>query len=251
MASTQKKWWNELFIPFRPVFDSISARESNAQAHYAIKKLKLKPGMKFLDCPCGIGRLSIPMAKKSIKVTGVDLTQSYIDELRNKAKKQKLNIALDVKDMRRINYDSEFNGAGNLWTSFGFFDKESDNLLVLKKMLKALKPGGMFMLSLINRDWLVANFEHTGWQEYKNLRILEKRKFDYQNSKILSRWTLMQGDREKIIDVDLRVYSYHELAGMLASVGFTNIEGFGTTKDEPIDRNERMMYIIATKPKSK
>ena len=184
MVSTSKKWWDELFTPFRIVFDSIPASESNAQANYIIKKLKLKPGMKFLDCPCGIGRLSIPIAKKGIKITGVDLTKSYIDEFKIKARKLKLNIKLDVKDMRRINYDSEFDAAGNLWTSFGYFDKESENLLALKKMYKALKPGGMFMLSLINRDWLVANFEHTGWDEYKVLRILQKRVFDYRKSVI-------------------------------------------------------------------
>jgi len=251
MTSAKNKWWDELFTPFRVVFDSIPASESNAQANYIIQKLKLKPGKKFLDCPCGIGRLSIPLARKGIKVTGVDLTESYIEELKIKSKKQKLKIAHDVKDMRRINYDSEFDAAGNLWTSFGYFEKESDNLLVLKKMYKALKPGGMFMLSLINRDWLLVNFEQTGWDDYKGVRILQRREFDYRNSIVKSKWTFIKDGGESEIDVNLRVYSFHELTKMLESVGFINIEGFSSAKDEPIDRKKRMMFIIASKPKNK
>ena len=47
------------------------------------------------------------------------------------------------------------------------------------------------------------------------------------------------------------MYSFHELIAMLESVGFVDIEGYGSLKDEPISRDKQMMFIIGTRPKVK
>lgn len=244
-----KEWWEEFFPDFRPIFSRVPQKQSNAEARFVIKKLGLKPGQKFLDCCCGIGRLSIPIAKAGIRVTGVDLTKSYLDEFAAKAKRMNLKVEIEHKDMRRINYDRKFDAAGNLWTSFGFFKKESDNLLVLKEMFKALKPGGKFMLHLINRDWIMANFSPSGWSKVGDLKILETREFDYARSVSRGTWTFIKDGKEKDFDVSIRVYSCHELLNMFESVGFVDLESFSTMKEDPISRDNRMMYIIGTRPK--
>jgi len=249
MPKKQPGWWNDFFPVFRPVFDMIPQKVSNAEMRYVVEKLGLKPGSKFLDCPCGIGRISIPLAKKGIKVTGVDITESYLDELDKKSNKNKLGIKTVHCDMRRIDFDSKFDAAGNLGTSFGYFDKESDNLLVLRKMYKALKPAGKFMLNIINRDWIMANFSSNDWFEIKGAIIAEKRKFDYSKSINYSVWHFIKDGKERVFEIKLRMYSFHELIAMFKSVGFTNIEGYGSLKDEPVSRDKRMMFIIGAKPK--
>jgi cyclopropane fatty-acyl-phospholipid synthase-like methyltransferase len=117
MPAKDSGWWDDFFPVFRPFFGLVSQKETNAQARYIIKKLNLKPGKKFLDCPCGFGRICFPLAKNGIRVTGVDITSSYLDELSKRAKRRGLKINPVHADMRRINYDSEFDAAGNLWTS--------------------------------------------------------------------------------------------------------------------------------------
>lgn len=249
MSTKDTGWWTEFFDFFRPVFGIIDAKTTNAQARYLIKKLDLTPGNKFLDCPCGIGRITIPMAKKGIRVTGVDITKSYLNELNAKARRAKLNINTIHSDMRKINFDSKFDAAGNLWTSFGFFEKESDDLLTLKKMYKALKPGGRFVLHVINRDWIIANFQSRDWQEIKGLRIFEDRKFDFRNSVNYGNWHFMKNGQEKIFSVHIRMYSFHELVRMFEAAGFADIEGYGNINDEPISLHSRMMFVFGTKPK--
>jgi 2-polyprenyl-3-methyl-5-hydroxy-6-metoxy-1,4-benzoquinol methylase len=241
-------WWDDFFPTFRPFFGLVSQKETNAQARYIIKKLDLNPGQRFLDCPCGIGRICFPLAKKGIRVTGVDITQSYLDELGKKAARRGLKVDIARADMRRINYDSEFDAAGNLWTSFGFFEKESDNRLVVKKMYQALKPGGKFMLHVINRDWIMANYQPRGWQEIAGVKSVEERYFDYRTSINHGTWHFIKDGEEKSYDVPIRMYSFHELIVMFKSVGFADIEGYGSLKDEPINRNRQMMFIIGTKP---
>jgi len=251
MTTTPKDsgWWDEFFPEFRPFFGLVSRKATNNQIRYIIKKLDLKPGLKFLDCPCGYGRVSMPMAKMGIKVTGVDITQIYIDEFARDAKRAGVKVNLLRADMRRINFDSEFDAAGNLWTSFGYFEKESDHLLVLKKMYKALKPGGKFMLHVINRDWIMANYQESGWQEIKGVKSFEKRHFDFRTSTNWGTWHFIKDGVEKRFEVGIRMYSFHEIIALMEKAGFADIEGYGSTKEEPISRDRMMMFITGTKPR--
>lgn len=244
-------WWHDFFPDFRPVFGIVSPKATAEQTRYIMKKLHLKPGASFLDCPCGVGRISLPLARKGVRVTGVDIMPSYLGEVHKKAARQGLKISLIHGDMRRINFKNQFNGAGNIWTSFGFFAKESDNQLVIKKIYQALKPGGRFLLHVINRDWIIAHFEAKGWFEVKGMRVLEERSLDYRTSTLIGTWHFIRDGREAVHEIPLRLYSYHELYRMFEAAGFADIQGYGSIKDEPVTRNQRMIYLFGTKPKTK
>jgi hypothetical protein len=151
--------------------------------------------------------------------------------------------------MRRIRFENEFDAAGNLWTSLGYFTKESDNRLVLKRLFAALKPGGRFMLHIINRDWIVAHYSADGWYTAGEVLVMEKRWFDWKHSVSRGKWHFVKNGKRTSHQVDIRMYSYHELIAILTSVGFVDVEGFGSTKDEPISSDRRMMFITARKPK--
>jgi ubiquinone/menaquinone biosynthesis C-methylase UbiE len=193
----------------------------------------------------------LPLAKKGIRVTGVDITRSYLDELSKKARQRGLKINVVHADMRRINFDSEFEAGGNLWTSFGFFEKESDNRLAIKKMYRALKPGGKFMLHVINRDWIMRNYQPRGWEEAAGVKSVEERYFDYRTSINYGTWHVIKDGKEETFKLTIRMYSFHELIDMFKSVGFADIEGYGSVKEEPIDRDKQMMYVIGTRPRKK
>ena len=242
-----ENWWDEFFTEFRPFFAKISPQVTNAEVKFYIEKMNLKKGSSFLDCPIGIGRIAIPLAKKGIKITGVDIMPSYLAELSEKASKAKLPIKLFHLDMRKINFENQFDAVGNLWTSFGYFKKESDNMLVLKKLYKALKPGGKFVIQVINRDWIMKNFASNGWSEIAGAKVLEKRNFDFEKSISTSEWIFIKDGQEKSIETYIRMYSFHEFKQMLEKVGFTNIVGYGSLKSEPINFDSREMFIFADK----
>jgi cyclopropane fatty-acyl-phospholipid synthase-like methyltransferase len=249
MSDKDSGWWDDFFPEFRPFFGLASRKATNAHVRYVIEKLNLKPGKKFLDCPCGIGTVGMPMAKKGIKVTGVDITQSYLDEFETKARQRSLKVDLYREDMRRIDFNSEFDAAGNLGTSFGYFEKESDNSLTIKKIYQALKPGGKFLLHVINRDWIMAHYQSHDWQEIAGVKSISKRYFDYSTSINHGTWYFIRDGKEKVFKVSLRMYSYHELIALFKKVGFVDIEGFGSTNNEPISREHIMMYVSGIKPK--
>ena len=152
--------------------------------------------------------------------------------------------------MRKIDFRDEFDVAVNLWTSFGYFTSEAENLKVLRGLYRALRPGGRLLLHLINRDWIVANFSPWDWWEAGGARVLVHRAFDFATSISYDEWTYIQNGKEIPCRCQLRAYSYHELLAMFRKVGFVDIEGFGSMRDEPIGRDSRMMYIFGTKPKA-
>jgi 2-polyprenyl-3-methyl-5-hydroxy-6-metoxy-1,4-benzoquinol methylase len=249
MAKRDSGWWDDFFPTFRPVFDVVSPKSTNAQVRFIIKRLGLRPGMSFLDCPCGIGRIALPLAKKGINVTGVDIMRSYLDEMQTKAKRRNLKMKSVQCDMRRIDFHNEFDAAGNLWTSLGFFDKESDDILTIKKMYQALKPGGKFLLHLINHDWLMANYQTHGWFQAGGVKILQENGFDYRTSRSIGKWYFIKDGVEKSYEVPLRIYAFHELVRIFERVGFVDIDGYAGVSDKPPSRDMHMMSIIGRKPR--
>ncbi len=249
MKTKENDWWTSFFPAFRPVFKRATPKMTNAEARFMIENLNLRKGSRLLDCPCGIGRFSLLFARKGIKVTAVDITQSYLDELQKKSDRAGLRIDIHRADMRRIHFKKEFDAVANVWTSFGFFEKEADNVLVLKKLFDALKPGGKCYLSLVNRDWILSHYTSTDWFTCDSLKVLEKRYFDYETSINHGVWTFIENGVEKTAgDVIIRMYSCHELIAMFRKVGFEDIEAYGSLKKDPVDRNRQMMYFVAKKP---
>ena len=54
--------------------------------------------------------------------------------------------------MRELFRTNVYQLAVNLFTSFGYFANENDNLLALRSAVLALKPGGVFVLDFFNPE---------------------------------------------------------------------------------------------------
>jgi SAM-dependent methyltransferase len=112
-----------------------------------IKLLNIPPNSRIMDCGCGKGRHSFYLNEKGFDVTGLDISEPNIMESK---KKEKNNLAFFTHDMRnlfRINY---YDVALSLFTSFGYFDKDSENNKVIKSTSGALKTNGWFVLDFMN-----------------------------------------------------------------------------------------------------
>jgi 2-polyprenyl-3-methyl-5-hydroxy-6-metoxy-1,4-benzoquinol methylase len=185
---------------------------------------------KILDLNCGIGRHSIELAKRGVSVVGTDLSPYYIQIARKQAKKQRVDgkVRFEVADMRTVGSvlsGEKFDGIVNLFTSFGFYDDKT-NLDILRRCCDLVRPKGFFALEIINRDWIVRNFEARGFSRHDNLIVLEDRTFDAKTSRMRTTWTYLvrKGDKnfslEKQVTLDHRIWSLHELIDMFKKTGW-------------------------------
>ncbi len=127
------------------------------EARFIRRVLRLRKGRAVLDAPCGAGRIAIHLARSGLCVTGVDLTASYIRRARRRFRWEKLPGEFLECDMREISFDAQFNAVVNWQGSFGFFS-DLDNLDVLRRFARALKPGGRALIDQPNREFALRHF---------------------------------------------------------------------------------------------
>ncbi len=115
--------------------------------------LSLEKGEKILDLACGKGRHSIYLNELGYDVTGVDLSKNSIDYA---SQFENDTLKFKVHDMCRP-YSEKFSAVFNLFTSFGYFDKEEDNLKTIKAIKSDLNERGFGVIDFMNVDYVIQN----------------------------------------------------------------------------------------------
>lgn len=69
--------------------------------------LELKPGIKVLDLGCGPGFFSVLLAKQNCQVTAIDYSEKMLEEARNNAKNNDVNIDFRRMDVQNLQFDNE------------------------------------------------------------------------------------------------------------------------------------------------
>lgn len=118
------------------------------------QELQLPESSKIIDLACGKGRHSVFLNKLGYNVLGLDLSQQSI-EFDNQFENE--NLAFKVHDMRNPIDSEPVNAVFNLFTSFGYFDNETDDRNVFKSVYNALQPEGFFVLDYLNEEYVTRN----------------------------------------------------------------------------------------------
>ena len=108
--------------------------------------LKISNPSHILDLPCGKGRHSIYLNSLGYNVTGADLSENSI-LFAKKFENDMLHF--QIKDMRKP-FTEKYDAIFNLFTSFGYFENDNDDVLVLKNIKNGLKKNGFVVLDFLN-----------------------------------------------------------------------------------------------------
>jgi SAM-dependent methyltransferase len=249
----------ELFIKALEERVSIASDEVDFLLKY-LGKEGLKP-RRILDLNCGIGRHSIELGKRGIGVLGTDLSPYYIRIAKQRAESQHVTdkVCFKVADMRMIRSvlaKEKFDGVINLFTSFGFYDDKT-NADILRQCYNLVNSKGFFALEIMNRDWIVRNFQPNGFSRYENLIVLEDRAFDAKTSRMRTTWTYLvqKGEKnfvlEKKVTIDHRIWSLHELIDLFEKTGWkfkAVYPGLERQQRDVSPMEMHRLFFIATKP---
>ena len=180
---------SEIFSPGSPEAVAAAADE----VKFLWKVLKLRKGSRVLDIPCGTGRHAVRLARRGASVLGVDVTPEYLREARRAARGLP-NARFVRGDMRRIPLRGEFDAAINLWTSFGYFEDPADDLKTLRGIARALKPGGLFLIDMLDYAAAKRRRETRQWMKRSDgAYVLEEALFlGGWDPKIVNEWTVLR-----------------------------------------------------------
>jgi SAM-dependent methyltransferase len=186
--------------------DEKPLRQTRTEVAFLLRSLRLPPGARILDVPCGYGRHAAELARRGFRVVGVDLSRSMIAEARRRfAARPRLSFRR--RDMRRIAFRVEFDAVVNLYTSFGYFTP-AQNEAALRRMARALRPGGRLLID--HRDpGYDATLPRRLWYRSGPRRfILEDRRFDPRTKITRSTQLTITTGRRRVVQKTLRLQEY-------------------------------------------
>ncbi|TGE14276.1 SAM-dependent methyltransferase [Hymenobacter elongatus] len=151
MSQPAAEWFSTWFDS--PYYHLLYRERSHAEAHVFIDELLAhlhpKPTTRLLDLACGKGRHAIYLSKKGYDVTGVDLSPESIASAQQFAHE---HLHFHVHDMRDTLPYGPFDFIFNLFTSFGYFANETENVVALRSAAAALRLGGKMVIDFMNTE---------------------------------------------------------------------------------------------------
>ena len=245
-----KEWVDRFFTGLygQVLAHQFDEKRSLAQARLVKRLLRARTGQEVLDVPCGQGRLTIPLARMGLRMTGVDLTASFIRKARRLTRKAALRARYDVKDMREIDFDGEFDAALNFFTSIGYAS-DADDLEFCRRVYRALKPGGRFLVETMNKSWLLSHYRT--WKRdvtMGGVRVVEWGHWDARTGRNHSTWVFQRGRRRERHHLVLRLFDGADIRKLLREAGFRDIRLYGHPPVGRLSRHSRRLIAVGVRP---
>jgi ubiquinone/menaquinone biosynthesis C-methylase UbiE len=247
-TGTQKPWYerHELWEALRPVLFSTEQIESAPeQVEQVVSLMDMQPGLSVCDLCCGVGRHSLELARRGFQVTGVDRTELYLQEAKEKAAAEGLDIEFVKEDMRKFRRADTFDAVVSLFTSFGYFEEASENERVLEHVYRSLKKNGKLLVETMGKEVLARIFRPRDWREEGGVTVLEERQVIEHWSRVKNRWILLSDGKRSEHEFSHWLYSAAELCDMLRRCGFSGVEVYGDLRGSPYDHKAERLVVLA------
>lgn len=239
-------WFEEWFDS--PLYEKIYAnrnREEAAQLATLIEnQIPVSDYPKLLDLGCGRGRHSITLAKRGYHVTGVDLSEEAIKKASQIAADDNLkNIEFFIGDMRDP-INRTFDAVLNLFTTFGYFLDDSENIDVLKNVNRMLKTGGLFMQDYMNSELVRMNLVPSEEGEYEKIHYNIERKIEKNMVFKTIRFSGPDLDEPLEFTERVKLYDLNWFEKELESNGFELLTIYGNYRGDSFVQNESPRLIM-------
>ena len=238
------QWFESWFDS--PYYKLLYRHRDEHEAAAFIKKLldeiKPEPSAKILDLPCGNGRHSIVMAELGYDVRGIDLSERNICE----AMLCDLpNIHFQEHDMREPLYTNHFDVVMNLFTSFGYFDTEEENIKSMRAIAQSMKPNGTLVIDFFNGDCLKLNLKQTDKVLVDEVEFSIERKIT--DNKIHKSIRITDGEKEFDFEERVQLLLLSDFEKYYSPFGLETVKVFGDYELNPFTKSSERLIIIAKK----
>lgn len=247
--NSSREWWQEFFKGtwqhVQPLFRS--PEQTKKEADFIEDVLSVESSEEILDVPCGEGRLTIELASRGYRMTGIDINENFLKKAKEKAEREKLKITWCHRDMREIPWRSKFDAAFCMWGSFGYFTDEG-NSEFLKAVSSSLKKSGRFLLDTQVAETIFPKYQPKWWNKVGGVIIIENRFFDYVTSREEVDWIFIKENGQITSShSSIRIYTYREIVELLKQNSLEVFENFGSFSKEPFQIGAQRLLIIAKK----
>ncbi len=224
-------WWRRIFNSMylktdADVVDDKQITKNEVELFTSI--LNIPKDSAILDLACGQGRHSIEMAQKGYtNVTGLDRSHYLIRKAKTAVQQEALKISFKEGDARKLPFPPDtFDVVMILGNSFGYFESNEDDAMILKEVFRVMKPGGTFLIDVADGSYLRTHYQPRSWEWIdKKYFVCRERSLASDNERLISREIISHVEKGIIVDQFYaeRLYSYEMLTDIFTKSGYQNI----------------------------
>jgi len=206
-----------------------------------------------VDLACGTGSISALLAKRGLRVVGVDMSEEMLTIAQQKTAELRNPPRFVCQKLQNLRLPRAVDLAVCALDSLDYITAPADCAEAIRRVYKALNPGGIFIFDVNTPEKLRAMDGQVFLDEDDDVYCVWRGEFD-ENSNVCSygmdlfqrRGGLWERSFEEHREY---AYSREQLVGYLKEAGFTHIGVYGDRKLEAPGEGEQRIYIKARKGK--
>lgn len=242
MTKTTEQWYASWFdTPYYHIlYKDRDYKEAQIFMDNLTEYLNLPEEGSILDLACGKGRHSVYLNSLGYNVTGVDLSENSIafaKQFENET------LHFDVHDMCEP-YSKTFDSVFNLFTSFGYFEDEADNLKTINAIKANLNATGFGVIDFMNSHYITNNLISEDKKSVDGIDFYQKR--TYENGYIIKDISFTVEKQKHQYQERVRAFTLNDFEDLFEKAGVYLLDVFGDYKLQKYDKNtsERLVMIF-------
>lgn len=206
-----------------------------------------------VDLACGTGSVSVLMAKRGLKVIGVDLSEDMLTAAMDKAMSMVEPPMFICQPLQKLSLPRGVDLAVCALDSLDYITNPEDCAEAIRRVYKVLNPGGIFIFDVNTPEKLRAMDGQIFLDEDDDVYCVWRGEFDQQRNICFYGMDLFQREgkvwRRSFEEHREYAYSQEQLTEFLKSAGFTHIEVYADRLFEAPRDGEQRIYFKARKGK--
>jgi SAM-dependent methyltransferase len=195
-------------------------KEVALECDFIERAARVPVGSRVLDVGCGLGAQTVELASRGYHLIGLDISATMVSRAYDEAEDRGLQIDFVRGDMRSVTFEEPFDALLCWGTTFGYFSEE-ENERTVRQFHQALKPDGVLLLEVINRDFIIGSQPNQVWFEVDGAVCMEETDFDYETSRLrVKRRVANHSGQQNDRHYSIRLYALHEIRALLERNGF-------------------------------
>ena len=209
---------------------------------------------KICECACGTGSLTLPLYRRGVQMTGVDLSREMLWQAAQKARKQGIAIPFVQQDMKALNLHRPMDAVLATCDGVNYLLTEEDLLSFCRAAWRSIRPGGALVFDVSTPNKL----KHTLcrsllWEDRENITYL---------------WANTWHEKTRTVDLDLcfflrekedqyrrmeehqtqRAWDVQTLKETLWQVGFRAVSFYGDHSLNAAEETNQRWHVAASRP---
>jgi len=241
----EKQWFSEWFDTsyYHILYKNRDDDEAKSFINQLVQFLKLPTDdLPVLDLACGKGRHSVTLNSLGYTVLGADLSANSIAEANQSSNE---NLSFIVHDMREAIEETKFQAVFNLFTSFGYFDDQSDNEKVLNSIHSMLSKDGVLVIDFMNATKIIVELVTEEEKTVDGIKFNLKRNHDGNH---IFKHINFEDDSKKFSYTErVQALQLSDFSKLLSKTGFDLIRTFGDFQLNSFDAETSSRLILIAK----